>query len=96
MTKKDYNRIYKMEVMEAYKNRTYPCCRICGISDIDMLAIDHIDNNGNKHFGNQNTRLTGTSLYRWLINNGFPEGFQILCHNHNKKKDIINRRNNKK
>ena len=26
--------------------------------------------------------------YRWLIRNGFPEGYQDLCWNHNTKKAI--------
>jgi len=27
--------------------------------------------------------IGSTKFYRWLVENDFPEGFQILCHNCN-------------
>jgi len=56
------------------------CCNCCGESGYEFLCIDHIDGGGHQHrkdVGN------GITFLRWLINNQYPAGFQILCHNCN-------------
>ena len=64
------------------KGRKLKCCwRGCNISDLDMLSIDHMKNNGAK-----DRRKYGNYIYNRLINSGFPDGFQTLCHNHQWKK----------
>lgn len=55
-----------------------PKCNYCGESHIEFLTIDHIHGGGKKH----RRRISG-HIYRWLIKNNFPEGFQILCWNCN-------------
>lgn len=59
----------------------------CDVTDIDMLTIDHVNNDGNKDYRN------GGKLYVSLRANGYPEGFQTLCHNHQWKKEMMRRRN---
>ena len=53
-------------------------CACCG--GTEWLSIDHINGGGLKHrieqFGN---KTACDQLYRWLIKNGFPDGFQVLC-----------------
>ena len=61
----------------------------CNINDIDMLAIDHINNGGGKHRKELGTHMR---YHDWLIKNNFPAGFQILCANHNIKKEALRRR----
>lgn len=61
---------------------------MCEIDDIDVLTIDHINNDGHKH-----RELVGVKMYRWLVQNNFPEGFQVLCANCNLKKEIVRKRN---
>jgi hypothetical protein len=56
-------------------------CSCCGENRIEFLSVDHIDGGGNQH--NQKLRKEGTTLYRWLIKNNFPPGFQVLCYNCN-------------
>jgi hypothetical protein len=63
------------------------CCG-CGVQDIDVLDIDHIDNSGaidrKKH-------LHGYNLYRHLKKTGWPKNnFQLLCRNCNWKKHLAN------
>ena len=58
----------------------------CGVCDIDLLTLDHVNNDGA-----QDVRKSAT-LYRHLIRNGFPEGFQTLCWNHQWKKELMHRR----
>jgi hypothetical protein len=65
---------------------SWPGCRI---SDMDMLTLDHIDNNGN---ADRKVRGLGQNLYRTLIKEGFPIGFQTLCHNHQWKKEMARRK----
>jgi hypothetical protein len=56
-------------------------CVMCGNSDIRVLSIDHIHGGGSNHY--RNLRSQGTTLYRWLIKNDYPEGYQVLCMNCN-------------
>jgi len=53
-------------------------CVFCGFDDIRALSIDHI--NGREGY-NHHKRIGGDSLYRWLLKNKLPEGFQTLCMN---------------
>jgi len=61
-------------------------CACCGEDIAEFLTIDHIDGNGNKHRRSLNKR--GFGFYRWLINQGLPSGYQILCWNCNCAKSI--------
>ena len=54
-------------------------CACCGITE--DLSIDHVHGNGVEHrleaFGDRH--VDSIMFYRWLVRNGFPEGFQTLC-----------------
>jgi hypothetical protein len=80
----------KIECLTYYSKGDVPSCCWdgCDITDIDVLTIDHIVNIGS----NRETAGGGTTLHRWLISKGFPEGYQVLCANHNLKKEILRRR----
>lgn len=53
-------------------------CACCGESRYEFLSIDHTHGGGSRH------RKSGVSkICRWLIKNGFPDGFRVLCHNCN-------------
>lgn len=52
-------------------------CNCCGETEKSFLTIDHVNNDGAEHRRNEKTNY----IYRWLINNNFPSGFQILCMN---------------
>jgi hypothetical protein len=66
-------------------------CRWCGQGDLDVLCVDHIANNGRQHAAEHGYR-GGHYLYKWIIKNEYPEGFQILCYNCNAKKEAIRRK----
>ena len=57
-----------------------PLCACCGLNDLRVLTIDHIDGGGIAH-----RRITGKGMafYRWLQKNSYPDGFRVLCHNCN-------------
>lgn len=65
------NREIKNLVFSKYGGYTCVCC---GITGEFFVGIDHIDRKFKKETG------TGYKLYRWLLNNNFPEGFRVLCH----------------
>lgn len=62
----------------------------CDIVDSDMLSLDHINNDGANH--RKRLSANGSGLYHWLKKNGFPQGFQTLCFNHQWKKELNRRR----
>ena len=78
--KKDRDRNTRLQALQAYGGEK-PACSCCNENILDFLAIDHIDGKGNQH-----RKLIGEgsgTLYRWLRDNGYPAGFQVLCNNCN-------------
>lgn len=78
-----YNRTLKTAVMEYYGGGV---CSCCGEDELAFLSIDHIDGGGNQH--RKSLGLGGAVFYKWLKRNGFPSGFQVLCHNCNHGKHV--------
>ena len=58
----------------------------CDVTDIDMLSLDHIHNNGSKE---RVLHGSGAAFYGHLRKLGYPQGYQTLCHNHQWKKQIL-------
>ena len=79
----------KLEVLNHYCGGE-PKCQGCGFSDLRTLTVDHVNDDGSKH----RKELNGKLIYRWLIRNGFPQGFQVLCMNCQfiKRQDAIDRK----
>ena len=80
---KEWTKILKFEVFTHYSQNGKPECGRCGITDIDILCLDHINGNGGGRI-----RRGGWMLYKKLREKGYPEGFQVLCANCNLKKEI--------
>lgn len=77
--RKVYIRLY---VLFEYGGR----CACCGETEPKMLAIDHIEGGGKKH---RNSRDVGRNIATWLVRNGLPDGFRVLCHNCNFARGIF-------
>ena len=60
------------------------------VTDIDMLSLDHVNNDGAEHRRKVGKNKTGEKMYRLVKQEGFPEGFQTLCMNHQTKKKLLN------
>lgn len=60
-----------------------PKCACCGESEYYFLTIDHIDGGARRDNRLKIRPNSGHSLWRWLIQHNFPEGFQVLCYNCN-------------
>jgi hypothetical protein len=67
------------KVLTYYSLSSAPCCACC-ITSRD-LSIDHVNGGGKEH----RKQLFGTGrgnnyrFYVWLIEQGYPDGFQVLC-----------------
>jgi hypothetical protein len=82
---RDYQKAYRYNRKLLVINNYGGKCVCCGFDKIDALTIDHIDGGGNKH----RREIGGTNgLYKWLVQNNFPNGFQVLCANCNLVKSI--------
>ena len=64
----------RLKILEHYGMK----CTCCGESQIEFLAIDHINNDGHKK-----RKVMKTNIYDWIIKNRYPKDLQILCHNCN-------------
>lgn len=54
-------------------------CSCCGETERMFLTLDHIDGNGREH-----RRTTkAPSLYKWVVENDYPDNMRILCFNCN-------------
>ena len=102
---KDKRMNLRSTVLETYSkllsNSDIPCCNCCGINaHLDFLAIDHIA--GRQEMDSKHelvklgysSKFLGIVLQKWIIDNNFPEGFQILCQNCNMAKGM--KKNNNK
>lgn len=64
----------------------------CEEDDIDVLTLDHINDDGHAERRMYPDRQGGTTTYQMLRKLGYPPGYQTLCANHQLKKDILRRR----
>ena len=65
------------------------------MTDIDMLTLDHINNNGGvdaRHAVSRSRTNTSTGMYTKARKQGFPDGLQTLCANHQLKKETLRAR----
>jgi transcriptional regulator with XRE-family HTH domain len=58
-----------------------PQCACCGETVVEFLAVDHVNGGGGKHRRALHGRVS--SIYLWLRQEGYPDGFRVLCHNCN-------------
>lgn len=82
----------KLEVLTHYSpNETLGCSwEGCSITDVDMLSLDHIQNDGAKD--RKDNPGPSTSTYFKVKQKGFPLGLQTLCWNHQWKKELTHSR----
>jgi hypothetical protein len=92
--KRGYTAVNKEQVLSHYgPNGKLKCSWTgCLVSDVDMLSLDHIDDNGAEHRRQMGGLGKAAHLYRRLIRDKFPTGFQTLCYNHQMKKELFRKR----
>jgi hypothetical protein len=79
-------------VLAAYGGK----CAECGETDPDMLVVDHINDDGAEQrrglaqrlgYPSLTQKASSVQVHADLIRRGFPNDVQILCANHNLKKE---------
>lgn len=78
---RDCSRKVRMIAIFAYGGK----CACCGERRHEFLCFDHVNNDGKK---DREQNRNGATLYRRLIKEGFPDRFQLLCHNCNYAKQV--------
>lgn len=58
-------------------------CKGCGRDEQEFLTIDHIGGWGKEHRLPSGYKVSGLTLYRWIIRNKFPNSLRTLCYNCN-------------
>lgn len=78
-----HNRQLRLLVLRHYGGNP-PTCACCGERHLEFLVLDHVNGGGTQHrvklFGRS---VSGTAFFRWVIKNGFPKMFRVLCQNCN-------------
>lgn len=81
----------KREVIDAYGGK----CKRCGERDIDVLTLDHVNEDGALH-RSKNIKVDGwAGIRRWAKKMGYPKSIQCLCFNCNIKKYLMRLRRKK-
>ena len=79
------------EIFNHYSNGKQKCL-ICGFSDKRALCLDHIANDGAEHRRSVSAKWhrggNAVAIYLDLKKRNFPPGFQILCCNCNRIKEV--------
>lgn len=73
-----YRQAIKLDVMTHYGGK----CACCGEDRMPFLCIDHANNDGAEH----RRKIGMLYIYKWLQQQGYPPGFQVLCWNCNNAK----------
>lgn len=71
------NRALRVRVLNHYSGGLAQCS-CCGVGILEFLSLDHINGGGRRH-----RRTIKIRWWEWLIKNGLPLGFRVLCHNCN-------------
>lgn len=84
----------KIEVLAHYGPDRHLQCAWpdCAVTDVDMLSLDHVNNDGSQDRRDKKRGPGGINTYWRVRSEGYPAGFQTLCHNHQMKKEILRRR----
>ena len=96
---RDYRLRLKTEVLTHYgpKGKLQCSWAGCKIKDLDMLTLDHVNNDGKQHRSllHRGGTSGGPKTLVDVRRRGYPEGFQTLCGGHQLKKEIELRRKNR-
>ena len=85
---REYSRKCRLTILAHYSGGTMSC-GCCGESTYEFLTLDHINGLSEEEKSGKDGRRRkyfGTRMYSWLKARGFPEGYQVLCHNCNAAK----------
>ena len=86
---KSYRRAWiqalRKEVLDHYGGK----CVCCGEKTLQFLSLDHKNGGGCKH--RREIGVRGSNMWAWVKREGYPDMFQVLCHNCNQAKGYYGR-----
>lgn len=71
----------KYEVMSHYADTGRPECSMCGVGDLDLLTLNHVNHDGNQHrrvmveTDSKGNEHRYKDIYAWAKGKGFPEAY---------------------
>ena len=71
----------RMKILCRYSKSEKPFCAYCNTQYYEFLCVDHINGGGKEH--RREIGMSGRSTYKWIVDNDYPDIFQILCYNCN-------------
>lgn len=77
--------VLRLRIIDKYSLGKFECS-CCGYNKVPLLQIDHINGDGKQH--RESLGGDNYAVWQWIIDNNYPEGFQILCATCNIKKGI--------
>lgn len=84
---------FKLEIFNAYGGKcAWPDC---AVTDVDVLTLDHVFNDGGAERKTMTSPKSSFATYRIARREGYPARFQVLCANHQLKKEILRKRSNR-
>ena len=81
---KQLRRQNKQDVIFHYSNGLMEC-QACRIKTFEILTLDHVNGNGNKH----RKAINSLSIWSWIKRMKYPKGYQVLCYNCNVLKERV-------
>lgn len=81
---KEYQRKWKQALRREVLDHYGGACACCGETELAFLSLDHKNGGGTKH--RQELGLRGAAIWAWVKREGYPDMFQVLCHNCNQAK----------
>lgn len=82
---KERHKEAKLKCLTHYSDNVLKCA-CCDEDKYDFLTLNHINGGGNKH--RQNIKQ-GRTFYEMLVNQGFPDGLNVMCYNCNIASGIL-------
>ena len=85
---KENGKVYREGIRKAVIEAYGGTCACCANTFMAHLTLDHIDGSG----AEERRQLgSGQAVYRRLVRECFPEGYQVLCFNCNSAKHYLGR-----
>lgn len=82
---------YKILVLGFYSKNKYVCA-CCKEADVRFLQIEHINGDGAEHrlrLGhNKKGMCASHQVYKWLVDQNYPSGYEVLCGSCNSARHI--------
>lgn len=70
----------RIELLCYYSHLDIPSCRCCGETEIQFLAIDHLEGGSQEDYKKHKNTM---NYYNYLLKNKHKKKMQVLCHNCN-------------